>query len=244
MALKDANKKHYFSTVNKNEVTEIFSEAAAESLSIGIWRKGQSENDLENFTALRFDPNDKLLHLKKSGSFLVQLVQSKSTGKSILIKCVIDKFQYFTSGVLNYDESNKEYSVKVENAVFVGQQRTNYRLMASATNPIQFKMDNKVFDALDVSTGGTSFRIPKEDSLNYQTNAEFVDCILRFSKQNFEIPVVIVAGQWEDDSGKTVKLGIKFGQLTPKLEHHLCKEINQKIKTEKILRELREKKVG
>lgn len=248
MKIKDANKKHYFSIVEQDEVIEAFSNAAKESLSAYIWSKGQKEDDIEEYELAEFSENKKL-KMVTTGGFLSKLSKSKLTDKEIFIKLNYNRFQYFTYGTLKYNTEEKDYFIYITKDVYKSQQRSNYRLAANNFVKIQFKLNETVYDAHDISAGGTSFSIDESDLEKYPEGEIFKDCMLRLNVYKFEIPQAKIAKTWpvkdtEEKPTGIFKVGIAFIDVPKGTEEELFKSINGEARAEEIRKKMKEKKLN
>jgi c-di-GMP-binding flagellar brake protein YcgR len=118
--------------------------------------------------------------------------------------------------------------------------------MANQYNSIQFKIEDSVFEALDISAGGTSIVVPEEQQSQYPKGRIFEDCTLRFNKKNFTIKNARIAGAWErkDNDGELlpeIKLGIAFEDLPPDVEEALFKHINTEARLEEVRKKMAQK---
>lgn len=243
---KDPNKKHYFDKVSKEEQVGAFETMNKAGVEVTVWCKGENEDQAENFEILTYDKDNGLFKLESKGGFLQKLTGSPHANKDILVKIPFNKVHYFTSTHLYYDKITKEYSFKLEETVYISRQRSNYRLMANQYNKIQFKIDDAVFDALDISAGGTSIVVPEEQKDQYPKGQIFEDCTLRFNRENFNIKNARIAGAWErknkdGDLLPEVKLGIAFENLPADVEEALFKHINSEARLEEVRKKMAQK---
>lgn len=242
---KDPNKKHYFQAVSLEEFAEKMV-----SLSFGdkpfaftIWEKGENEDKAEVYHLESFMPNSKTLNLKPTGKLVTKITGSTKTGKMVLVKIPIDsRTHFFTSGILKFHGQTLTYSIDLLNEIFKSQQRGKFRLNSSELIPIQFKIDEQVFDALDISTGGTSFQVANTQLERFAKGKIFKECTLRFDRKNYYIPQAFVAAHIPilDESGtptNQTKVGISFKDLPRKTED----ELHIKIATEARGEEMKKK---
>lgn len=240
---KDPNKKHYFDLVSKDEQVKSFTSLSASEIEVTVWCKGESEEKAENFEIMTYNPDNGIFILESKGGFLTKLTGSPHANKEILVKIPCGKVHYFTNTFLHYDKITKEYSFKIENDVYISRQRTNYRLMANQYNQIQFKIDEEVFDALDISAGGTSFIIADTQKERFAKGKVFDDCTLRFNRVNFNIKHARIAGAWEQKTSggdllPEIKLGVAFEDLPPDVEEALFKHINSEARLEEVRKKM------
>lgn len=240
---KDPNKKHYFDLVSKDEQVKSFSSLSKSEVEITVWCKGEEEDQAEDFEFISYKPDSGVFTLDYKGGFLSKLAGSSHANKEVLIKIPCGKVHYFTNTFLHFDKITKEYTFKVESDVYISRQRTNYRLMANTFNQIQFKIDEEVFDALDISAGGTSFIVSDVHRERFEKGKVFDNCILRFNKMNFNIKKARIAGTWDQMSPENnplheIKLGIAFEDLPADVEEELFKHINSEARLEEVRKKI------
>jgi hypothetical protein len=231
---KDPNKKHYFQPVSFEEFAESMSMQCSleDAQPLTIWEKGEDESKAELYVATEYYPHPKIIKLKPTGKLLTKITGSTKAGKQVLIKVPIeDKINYFTGGRFVFHQKDLTYSLEIQQDIFRSQQRGNYRLNASAVIPIQFKIDEQVFDALDISTGGTSFLIEDAEKDRFVKGTLFKECTIRFDRKNYFLPIVQVAIliPLVDAEGKftgKIKVGIAFKDLPRKTEDELYIKIS------------------
>ncbi|GAB4014421.1 MAG: hypothetical protein Fur0010_12480 [Bdellovibrio sp.] len=241
----DPNKKHYFSSIEVTDLSFMADTAMKEKLPIKVWAQGK-DKEAEEYEPASFDDKTKTLFLKsKSGGLMSFLTSSKLVDKEVFIKIGKEKFQWFSVTVLKYNKETKLYHVTFNNEVYRSQQRSNYRLPASSSIVIQFKIGEDVYDGLDISAGGLSFPVPEADKDKFPKDARFEGCTLLFNRKKFEIPVSRIAGQWEHkmraNDQKFVKIGIAFEKLSNTQEEELFKHINSEARAEEMRKQLAER---
>jgi hypothetical protein len=238
----DPNKKHYFQLASEDEFKESIQMQCSleEAPAFTIWEKGENEDQAEQYRPIEYYPNPRIIKLKATGNLLTKMTGSLKAGKQVLIKIPIeDKINYFASGRLIFDPNEMTYSVELTHEVYKSQARGNYRLSASKVIPIQFKIDDQVFEALDVSVSGTSFMIDKKDAERFAKGKLFQDCTLRFDRKNYYIPMAQIAAQIKlDENIKTpvehLKIGIAFKDLPRKTEDELYIKISTEARGEEM----------
>lgn len=239
---KDPNKKHYFQQASLEEFTEsmLMHCNLEEAQPVTIWEKGEDEEQAELYIAIEYFPHPKIIKMKPTGKLVTKITGSMKAGKQVLIKIPIeDKINYFTGGRFKFHSEDLTYSLEIQQEIFKSQQRGNYRLNASAVIPIQFKIDEQVFDALDLSTGGTSFLIEETEKDRFPKGALFKECTLRFDRKNYYIPLAQVAVliPMMDEDGKVngkIKVGISFKDLPRKSEDELYIKISTEARGEEM----------
>jgi len=222
-------------------------DAVSSTVSAFLWKKGQSEKDLEEFEIVGFDKDSKTLSMKSTAGFLSKLTGSKLTGEEVFFRVTMSKLQFFSYSNLDYDKEAGLYTMIVKNDFYKSQQRTNYRIMSSPHIKIQLKIEDTVFDCLDLSAGGTSFMIQDTEQEHFAKEKVFKDCMLRFNREKINIPSIKIMGQWEqldteDQPTGEIKLGIAFFDLPKDIEENLFKEINGEARAEEIRKNLKAKK--
>lgn len=239
---KDPNKKHYFQPVDPKEFAEamLMHCTLENSAPLVIWEKGESEDQAELYVAAEYFPNPKVIKLMPTGKLVTKITGSHKAGKQVLVKVPIEeKINYFTGGRFKFHPEDLSYSLEIQQDIFKSQQRGNYRLNASEVIPIQFKIDDQVYDALDISTGGTSFLIDEIDKDRFAKGKLFQECTLRFDRKNYYIPLAQVAAQipMTDESGAPIqryKIGIAFKDLSRKTEDELYIKISTEARGEEM----------
>ncbi len=128
------------------------------------------------------------------------------------------------------------YSLIIGNIIYVSKKRSSFRLNSSEVIPIQFKIDGQVFDALDISIGGTSFLIKEEEKNRFVKDQIFKECIIRFDRKNYHIPTVRISGIFQNESTAKgfIKIGISFIDLHEKIEDELYVKISTEARGEEM----------
>ncbi len=236
----DKNKKHYFSEVEPSELTEICGKIIEEEIEIKAWEQGKSDKEVETFIPKTYSADDRILEISLGGGLLSKLSSSKLLDKDIFIKIGSDKFQFFSTSILEYNKDTKTYFIVLSRSLFKTQQRTNYRLQSSTYIRIQFRIDaDTLKEGLDISAGGTSFIVPKEEASLYQKNHIFKDCKLGLNSEKFNIPSAKVAATWpaknaSDEPTGELNVGIAFEDLTPETEELLFRYINGEARADEM----------
>jgi hypothetical protein len=234
----DPNKKHYFYVATLAEFSERMKEHCSieSSPSLTIWEKGDTDEEAEIYGAIEYIPEQKTIKLRPTGRLMTKITGSTKAGKQVLVKVPIEeKTNYFTGGLLVFDPDTLTYSLEIQQEIYKSQARRNFRLSASDVIPVQFKIDDQVFEAIDISISGTSFLIDKADSERFVKDRTFHSCTLRFDRKNYHIPVAHVATQlpMPGDPGK-FKVGIAFKELPKKTEDELYIKISTEARGEEM----------
>lgn len=249
--MKNSNQKYYFSVADEDERITFFQKAASESLQAEIWQKGQDKDQVEEFDIASFDPDTKKLSLKFKGGLLSKLTGSKNKDQDILLKVSFHSIYIFTSSKLIFNKEADLYEATIDQEIYKSQQRSNYRLNANRFIVIQFKIDNEVFNALDISAGGTSFTIPAEMKDRFNKDEVHEGCVVRLANVNYTIPESRIAGIWDhafkDEKGNIIegfKIGVAFIDLPKKTEEDLFLSINTEARGEELRKKSLEKKAS
>lgn len=231
---------------DRNKVNEVFTGMAKQSVEVILWKQGQKPEEAEKFQLLEYQESHKLLTIKGKSLLTKFIASSLCKDETVLFKAIYDRFQYFASGKLEFDKATTNHSLHLTGSLFVSQQRSNYRLQATRNVRIQFKIDNEVFEGLDISAGGTSFIANPADQERFSKGKFFENCILRVNRMDFTIPQVKVAGTWpvkdDEDNVTGMGLGIQFINLPTQLDEDLCRHINSEARAEEIRKSLEEEK--
>jgi len=243
---KDPNQRHYFTSVPREEIDKIFAEIAERKMEVHLWKKGQTEDDIEVFEAFVYEAGMRKLKLKKKAGLLKLLAASPLLNDFVYMKVPMGKNNYLATSTLVKDLETKEYMVILGTDIFNAQQRSNYRLHASTNIQIQIKLGEKVYEALDISAGGTSIKIPIADKEIFNKGTVVKDAVLRFCKKNYLINEVTVAAVFEqkDASGKVLpelRLGLQFTRVGKEIEENLVQHVNIEARGEEIRKKFSQK---
>ncbi len=239
---KDPNKKHYFALAVAEDFTQTMKMHCTQNHSppLTIWEKGEPEDDAEIYEAVEYFPEQKIIKLKPTGKLITKITGSTKAGKQVLVKVPIeDKINYFTGGILKFHPDDLTYSLEIQQEIYKSQARGNFRLNSSDVIPIKFKIDNQVFDALDISVSGTSFEIEQYDAERFKKGLVFKDCTLNFDRKNYYIPLALIAAliPLTDENNKPnsrYKVGIAFKELHRKTEDELYIKISTEARGEEM----------
>lgn len=238
----DPNKKHYFQPASHEEFVESMKSQCklTDQPPLSVWKKGEPEDNVEIYEAIDYFPATKTIKLRPTGKLITKITGSSKAAQQVLIKIPIeDKVNYFTGGHLLFHPEDLTYSLIIQQEIYKSQARGNFRLNASDVIPIQFKIDEQVFEAQDISVSGTSFTIGSGDLERFSKGKIFYDCTLRFDRKNYHIPNARIAAQipMTDDSNKPnghYKIGIAFRDLPRKTEDELYIKISTEARGEEM----------
>ena len=241
--MADHNKKHYFIVIDKDELKAVALDHTEDKGLVQLWMQGQSEDTVEEFEAHSFDEKKPSLYLKSTAKLLALLKMSSLLDEEVFLKMTVGKYHYFTYGKLGYDKAKKLYELPLENDIYRGQQRSNYRLMASSHIKIQFKVGEVVHHCQDISAGGTSFFVPTSDADAFVKDDLHEDCALLFCGKRYEIPKTRIAGKWDAETKDPhMKIGVAFIDLPPQIEEDLYRQVNSEARGEEVRKKLAERK--
>ncbi len=244
-AKKDPNKQHYFTQIPKSDVDDLFSRLAEKKTEIHIWKKGMTEEELEVFEIIDYDPKLKKLSLNKKGLFIHKLFKSSLVGAQIYFKIPDEKVNYCSTALLKKGEGQFDYSFQLLQNLYLSQQRSNYRLESSTHVAIQIKFESKdfekpkIFDAADLSAGGLSFVVPIEELPFFPKGTLFENTTIRLNRERWVIPKVKIVAIFDttDSEGKprtTARLGVQFADMSKGAEESLTRNINSEARGEEI----------
>jgi hypothetical protein len=244
MSAKDPNKKHYFKTVTVEELRSGVEWLVSNNEPVTLWKKGDDEAAAEEFFPQEFSSENNTITLKQKeqGGFLKSLKKTKLLDASeVFIKISLPEHHLFSTTTLKKGDENGTYKVSLTSEIYKGQQRRNYRLNSSNLIKIKFKIDDQVFDGLDISAGGTSFKVRSDELGRFPKDREFTDCVINMNRKSFEIKRAKVAGIWpqKDDSGNATgysKIGIAFTEINKLVEEDLFRHISGEARAEEIVR--------
>lgn len=225
---KDPNLKHYFRLAIEEEFIESMKmhSIVKNSPPLTVWEKGESEDDAEIYEVIEYFSDLKIIKLRPTGKLITKITGSSKADKQVLIRIPIeDKLNYFTGGHLKFHSKDLTYSIQIQQDIYKSQARGNYRLNSSNVISIQFKIDDQIFDSMDVSLGGTSIVLEATESERFAKGKSFSDCTLCFAHKNYHIPIAQIVGHTAMSDGR-IKFGISFKGLHKKTEDELYIKIS------------------
>jgi len=240
--LIDENKKFYLSPLDNKKRDEVLELIVPKKVILELWQKGGSEDEVQSFESIEYEDNLKILTMRPQGSILSMIKKSNLAGKEVLFKFSYDRFQYFSSSKLVYDESADNYLLKADCPFFVGQQRADYRLKANNYNKIKIKIGDKVIDGLDVSSGGMSFAVEPGEKDQYAKGSTVKNCTLNFNGKNFSIPTLLIASTFPIKESGKLGIGVKFADLSTKQDEELAQFVSGEARAEELRKKLFKKK--
>lgn len=233
---KDPNTKHYFKEASHEEFSEsiLMMCLLKNPPSLTIWEKGENEENAETYEALNYDSEARIIKLRPTGKLITKITGSNKAGKQVLVRIPVkEKFNYFTGGHLKFHPEDLTYSIEIQQEIFTSQARGNFRLNSSEIIPIKFKINNHVFDALDISISGTSFILEVSECGHFPKGKIFTDCTLRFDRKNYHIPIAQIMAHILMSDGR-IKFGVSFKDLPKKTEDELYIKISTEARGEEM----------
>lgn len=233
------NAKHFFSKIEKPEIIKSLNSLITNKANLEVWKKGESDNLVEQYIPIEFDHDNMKLYLDKSGSFFDKMLKSTFIQSDILFKGknISDESHLCSGGILHECPKTKRYVIEINQPVFSGRQRKYYRITAGPHFKIQIKIVDQVYEALDLSAGGTRIKISKEYLDIIKNQLEFEDITLRFNKKNFIIQKILInyLGSFDSPSN-TQEARIKFIKIEKPEEEKLIQHINLEVRGEEVFK--------
>ena len=237
---RDANKRHYFSTLSEQEKAELLKKAAAQSKEIGIWKKGASEAELKLYKITGFDDPSSTLSLEEPPTSLFGgFFEVGFEDREVFFKLTFERLHYFSRALLSCAQGGGPRLLAVDGDVFCGQQRENYRLNASKLIAIRFFADGELFECADISAGGAAVLFDPDARRPLKEGESLKDCKLNLCNRPYAIPSANVVKVWQhrDEAGRETKLccaGVRFIDLPKETEERLFIQVNAEARGEEI----------
>ncbi len=248
MAVNDPNRKHYFGALKPSDVFAFLDNCSKNKVLIQVWEQGKSEDHVEEFKIEKYSPESDRITIMPQGGLMAKLTGPSLVDINIFIKFLADKkLQYFSTGKISVEkdaEGKKIYYLKLNQSIYKGQQRSNFRLKTNEKRNILLKMANgKIVDCDDISVGGSSFIIEKKDLDQYPKNEVITDSSILFNNVKFDISHIKIAGHIPIEGDDTkIRIGLAFLQLSKGVEKALFDAINDEIRKDEIAKLLKKGK--
>ena len=225
----NSNEKYYFVHIRGREIIETFRALAHAKDPAKVWLKGEND-EVEDYIIDEFDEKRMRLFLIPTARF-AKLIQSKKLGKKLYLRLGKNNLLTFTTSVLEKEKGGSRYFVRADKAVYRSLQRTNYRLLSDSYNKIAFQVDGEIFEVIDLSAGGISLLISKEEKEYFVKERELKECIVFLNSKKYDVSVAKVVSTWEErstafESTGNVEVGIQFTDLSEEVEEVLSRDIN------------------
>ena len=232
----DPNTQHYFDVLAKDEHSLFLEDIVNESSEVAIWRQGQSEKELEFFTAKQFDLEEGSITLEKKGTFFQKLMVSELSDCEVFLKAESQKLIYFTNGHLKRDQD--KYLFYRDGEIYKSQQRRNFRLDANSHVSIKFILESEVYDGIDASAGGISLGIPLDEVERFSIGSTLSEATLKINREAYIIPRSIVMknlGLTRSLKGEKMQsVAIQFVDLPKDIEEEIRKQVFFEARGEEI----------
>jgi hypothetical protein len=224
----DDNKKYYFGLIPTDETSIILKKVVAQGESnILIWTQRERKSLAETYELIKFSSKERTLFFRPPGKLISTFKKSKKINEEIFFRITLGRFYFFSTATLEYNKDLKEYSIKIKNPLYKGQQRGDYRIKSSEWATITIKLEKKDIACADLSSGGICFEILKKDAEKYPKEKSYFNCTLVFNGTKYIINRLKIASTWpnkEDD--KKIFIGISFIDIPGQTEEDLFKQIN------------------
>ncbi|MBT3584563.1 MAG: PilZ domain-containing protein [Halobacteriovoraceae bacterium] len=238
----NANKMHYFETLKKEDRDEVIQKEVDSKTPFICWLKGK-EKKAETFEPSHYEIASSTIYLEAKGGMLKSITGSSLKDKDVLVKIPSKDLIYFTTGPFKYDKESKKYYLQLKHDFYISQQRRDYRLNCNSFIKLQLKVDDEVFEVMDVSAGGASYSAGNDNLTRFEVGKEFKICRLRINRFQCDIPLVKVVKCWpiKDDKGEPsgdTAFAVSFSGLDKKTDEELCREINGEARADEIRRKV------
>ena len=202
--------KGFILKANQRERLKFFKNFCKKKAIIEIWRKGYEEKDLETFEIQAYDEESFHLDLIKKAT-LKKFLKSLLADTDVFIRVIQGRDYYFFLGHLKHQLKN-QYSLDLENELYIGQQRKNYRLDAGIYIRLKVRVDNKIFSGKDISAGGISLISPASLDDYFQKGKLFTKFTISMNGHTFDIPKAKLASKTKVRlRRKPVKHSLRWG---------------------------------
>ena len=226
----DPNKRFYFKKLSKVDRLKFLKSFCKKKSVIEIWKKGYEEKDMETFEIQTYDEEQCTINLTKKGNFLKKFLKSLLTDTDVFIRIIQGRDYYFFLGHLKHQIKN-QYSLDLENELYIGQQRKNYRLDAGIYIRLKVRVDNKLFSGKDISAGGISLISPSSLDDYFQKGKLFTKFTISMNGHTFDVPKAKLASKTkvrlrERPGELFFKAGLEFIGLPKSTEEKIRRIIN------------------
>ena len=103
------NAKHFFFKIEKAEIIKSINSLITNKATLEVWKKGESDNLVEQYIPIEFDDENMKLYLDKSGSFFDKMLKSTFIQSDVLFKGKNIEVDYLNGAVSKF---GKKYGVK------------------------------------------------------------------------------------------------------------------------------------
>ena len=233
---KEDNEKFYFTPIRSEDRVVALNDLAQRKETLTLWKKGD-EKKSEQFEIIELNESTGTFTLtRKESSFLERIASQDApfagSDELILFKSPLNRYQYFSSGRIRFDETKKQYFLKVDHDMYRAEQRQDFRLDGNEFNTIQLAVEERIFRAIDASAGGACIGIMPQEKGLFIKDTIFPNCHISINGKRFKIAEAKVVKIWEADIMNTdkrmvkgYKVGIQFGGLNEKEKDELCRHV-------------------
>lgn len=233
---KEDNKKFYFTPIRSEDRLLALKDLAEKKTTLTLWKKGdEKKSEQFDITELNETTGTFTLQRKEAG-FLERIAKQDlpfaASDELILFKSPLNRFQYFSSGRIRFDETTKLYYLKVDHDMYRAEQRQDYRLDSNEYNTLQFVVEDRIYRAVDASAGGTCIGIMAQEKALFIKDTIFPNAFISINGKRFKIGEAKVVKVWEADVTmpdkrmvKGYKVGIQFAGMSEKEKDDLCRHV-------------------
>jgi len=231
---KEDNKKFYFTPIKKEDRILALRDLAQKKETLTLWKKSD-EKTLAQFEIVALDENTGTFTLtRKEASFLERIGSQDPFAMNdlILFKSPLNRYQYFSSGRMSFDETKKLYFLRIDHDFYRAEQRQDFRLDSNEYNTIQLVIEDRIYIGIDASAGGTCIGIMLQEKGLFITDGVFQNCHISINGKRFKIAEAQVVKIWDADIMSTdkrmvkgCKVGLKFSGMNEKEKEEICRHI-------------------
>lgn len=223
------NSKIYLRPMEGSEVVkEFWPRLQKDQLQAFVWRKGQSvpyqmkeAKHIADETITLEAPDFETKTMKSD--FLQEVIFTKFRAS--------DDLQYFAAGNLAWDEGLKRFTLVLKPPFFVTTKRATCRYISAPTDRISMNVAGHLFYCFDISSGGFSTEVQKDQYGGLTKGSVFEQVQLKYNLKSFVIPKVKLVNLIEmPGKGNQVRLAFKFEEVRPQMEDAIWIEVNKSIK--------------
>ena len=228
MSLMVDNSKTYLREMEASEVQKDFWPRVGK-LSAFLWRQGQTKPfDLKSVIAVR----ENTIKILPTDEYHQKTLIADFPGLNVFMKFkASEELQFFVSGQFALDENGKDFIIHLQAPFFVTTKRSACRYLTTKMDRISLTVAGHTFSCFDISSGGFSTEVKKDQYGGLTKGSSFEDVDLKYNFKSFKIPTVklvnIIDVIGHPDK---VRLAFKFEQMKPKEEDALWVEVNNSVK--------------
>ena len=229
MTLLIDNSKTYLRPMEAAEVVkEFWPRLHQGQLQASLWRKGQTlAYAMKSATHI----GDETITLE-ADDFITKTMRAEFLAEKIFTKFrASDDLQFFASGQLGWDEKLGKFTLVLEMPFYTSTKRASCRYMTTSVDRISMNVAGHLFYCFDVSSGGFSTEVQRDQYGGLVKGSEFEQVVLKYNLKNFTIPLVKLVNLIDiPGRPKEVRLAFKFEDMRPNIEDAIWIEVNKSIK--------------